>query len=309
FRVHLPGDAQHVDQQVAHYGGRDVVEHDRRDDDVAVAVGLQIARDRGEGGAEQGGGDDRGHHQRISRQEAEIEGRKRGAEAGDIGLSLDPDVEEPCMEADGDREPGEDEAGRVIEGEADALEVAERAGDEDLHGLERVLADRQHDEAGNDEGGRDVDERNQRDVGPGRQGLERRAHAARSLTPAISRPRSWGLVSSAFRSPVTRPAQSTMMRSDSAKISSSSTETRRSALPASRWATIRLCMNSIAPMSTPRVGWPTSMIFGLRSISRASTSFCWLPPEKLAVLSSGARGLTSKASIFRSASAMIALRS
>jgi hypothetical protein len=57
-----------------------------------------------------------------------------------------------------------------------------------------------------------------------------------------------------------RPAQSTMMRSERAKISSSSTETRSSALPASRWATMRLWMNSIAPMSTPRVGCPTSRL-------------------------------------------------
>ena len=40
-------------------------------------------------------------------------------------------------------------------------------------------------------------------------------------------------------------------------------------------------MNSMAPMSTPRVGWPTSSSSGSRSISRASTIFCWLPPEKL----------------------------
>ena len=52
-------------------------------------------------------------------------------------------------------------------------------------------------------------------------------------------------------------------------------------------------MNSIAPMSTPRVGWPQSTIRGSRSISRASTIFCWLPPEKLAVFNRGAAGRTS----------------
>ena len=52
-------------------------------------------------------------------------------------------------------------------------------------------------------------------------------------------------------------------------------------------------MNSIAPMSTPRVGWPTSSTFGWRSISRASTIFCWLPPENLEVFSRGAGGRTS----------------
>ena len=35
----------------------------------------------------------------------------------------------------------------------------------------RILADGQHDEAGNEEGDGDVDERDQGDVGPARQGL------------------------------------------------------------------------------------------------------------------------------------------
>jgi hypothetical protein len=52
----------------------------------------------------------------------------------------------------------------------------------------------------------------------------------------------------------------------------------------------RLWMNSMAPISTPRVGWPTSSTSGSRSISRASTIFCWLPPEKFAVFSPGWAG-------------------
>ena len=39
-------------------------------------------------------------------------------------------------------------------------------------------------------------------------------------------------------------------------------------------ATQSLGMNSIAPISTPRVGCPTSRTSGLRSISRARTIFC-----------------------------------
>ena len=234
LRIHLAGDAQDVDQQVAHDGGGDVVEHDRRDDDVAVAVGLQVAGNGGECGAEQGGAEDRGEDESVAWQEAEMEGDERGAEARDVGLPFDADIEEAGVKADRDREPGENETRRVIEREADAFEIAERAGDEDLHRLERILADRQHDETGYDKGGGDVDQRDQRDVGPGRQRLERGAHAARSLTPAIRRPRSWAFVSSGRLSPVIRPPQSTMMRSERAKISSSSTETSRMALPASR---------------------------------------------------------------------------
>ena len=43
----------------------------------------------------------------------------------------------------------------------------------------------------------------------------------------------------------------------------------------SRW------MNSIAPRSTPRVGCAASRSRAARVSSRATTSFCWLPPESL----------------------------
>ena len=159
---------------------------------------------------------------------------KRRAEAPDIGLALSADVEQTGMETDRDREPGKDEARRVEQRVADSFEIAERAEDEALDGLQRILANRQHDEARDNKSGGDVDERDERDIRPSGQRLQGRAHAARSLTPAIKSPRSWALVSSGRRSPVMRPPQSTMMRSESAKISSSSTETRSTALPASR---------------------------------------------------------------------------
>jgi hypothetical protein len=56
-------------------------------------------------------------------------------------------------------------------------------------------------------------------------------------------------------------------------------------------------MNSMAPMSTPRVGWPTSSTRGRAPISRASTSFCWLPPENLDAAQARSRGRTSNRSI------------
>ena len=62
-------------------------------------------------------------------------------------------------------------------------------------------------------------------------------------------------------------------------------------------------MNSIAPMSTPRVGWPTSNTPGAWPSSRASTSFCWLPPEKLALSNFSLRGRTSKRSIMSTVAA------
>jgi hypothetical protein len=46
-------------------------------------------------------------------------------------------------------------------------------------------------------------------------------------------------------------------------------------------------MLSMVPMSTPRVGWPTSISFGLADTSRAMTTFCWLPPESRPMRRSG----------------------
>ncbi len=96
---------------------------------------------------------------------------KRRAEPPDIGLALSADVEQTGVETDRDREPGEDKARRVEERVADSFEIAERAKDEALDGLQRILADRQHDEAGNNKGGGDVDKRNKRDIRPSGQRL------------------------------------------------------------------------------------------------------------------------------------------
>ena len=96
---------------------------------------------------------------------------KRRAEASDIGLALGADVEQARMETDRDGKPGEDEARRVEKRVTNSFEIAERAKDEALDGLQRILADRQHDEAGNDKGGGDVDKRNERDIRPSGQRL------------------------------------------------------------------------------------------------------------------------------------------
>ena len=76
------------------------------------------------------------------------------------------------------------------------------------------------------------------------------------------------------------PSYMTRMRSESESISSSSSETSRIARPSSRSSTSRRCTNSIAPTSRPRVGCAAISTFGSRSISRAATTFCWLPPER-----------------------------
>src|SRR5204863_389506 len=74
----------------------------------------------------------------------------------------------------------------------------------------------------------------------------------------------------------------TRIRSESERISSSSSETSRTARPSSRSSTRRRWTNSIAPTSRPRVGWAAISTRGSRSISRASTTFCWFPPDSAA---------------------------
>src|SRR5271155_2559363 len=143
---------------------------------MAVALGLEITGDGGEGSAEQRRRGDCDDHEAIAGQEAEIERGQSGAEPRDIGLALDADVEEAGMETDRDREASEDEAGGVIEREAEPLEIPDRARDQDLDGFERILADRQNDKAGNEEGRRDVEQRDQRDVRPRGQRTKGRAH-------------------------------------------------------------------------------------------------------------------------------------
>ena len=71
----------------------------------------------------------------------------------------------------------------------------------------------------------------------------------------------------------------TSTRSVSERISSSSSETSSTPRPASRCAISCEWTNSIAPTSSPRVGCAAISTFGSSAISRAITTFCWLPPE------------------------------
>ena len=75
------------------------------------------------------------------------------------------------------------------------------------------------------------------------------------------------------------PRYITAMRSASATTSSSSVDTTMTGIPASRACTIRLCTNSIEPTSSPRVGCAATSSRKSRLSSRASTTFCWLPPD------------------------------
>src|SRR3954452_5207828 len=78
-----------------------------------------------------------------------------------------------------------------------------------------------------------------------------------------------------------RPSYMTPIRSDSSSTSSSSAETRRTAVPASRLAITWRWMNSMLPTARPSVGWSRISSLSARSNSRATTAFCWLPPDRV----------------------------
>ena len=193
---------------------------------------------------------------------------------------LRADVEQPGLEADRHREAGEDQRRRGIEGVRDGLRASERALEHGAVGRERqpqVQRVARTDQPGDDDqdrpgqqpqqDGHDRDhelagqraaeaERCRVDVQGARAGDRGIGHADASACPvAMIRPTCSFSACSASRIATSRPRYITPMRSLSSRTSSSSAETRSTAVPASRLATIWLWMNSIEPTSIPRVGW------------------------------------------------------
>ncbi|CAM5608437.1 hypothetical protein STENM223S_09526 [Streptomyces tendae] len=71
------------------------------------------------------------------------------------------------------------------------------------------------------------------------------------------------------------------------------------------WSQIAAC----APTSTPRVGWAAIRKRGLWLISRPTISFCWLPPEREAAVTSMPGVRTSYVSTMRRVSCWAFFRS
>ena len=121
--------------------------------------------------------------------------------------------------------------------------------------------------------------------GPGR----RRAASAGTSAPPMYSPSRSGVASAGSRMATIRPWYMTAIRSPRAMTSSSSVETIRTAAPSSRFSTTRRWMYSMEPTSRPRVGCAaTSSLIG-RVNSRATMTFCWLPPDRLRDLVEHAR--------------------
>ena len=79
------------------------------------------------------------------------------------------------------------------------------------------------------------------------------------------------------------PRYMTSRRSESDMTSLRSADSSRTPAPWSRRATIALWTNSIAPTSTPRVGWLTMSSSGSLANSRAMMTFWTFPPESVPI--------------------------
>src|ERR1700758_4514492 len=171
------------------------------------------------------------------------------------------------MKCDRHGEACEDEVGCVVERVADAFAVAERARDHDANSDQRIFTNRQYNEAGSQKRQNGIRQWYQADVDPVRKRGPAAPHSAlppldaaltslasRSCAFAINKPSLRSLAWSANNSPTIRPPHMTKMRSERAITSSSSTDTSRMAQPASRRRISWWWMNSMAPISTPRVG-------------------------------------------------------
>jgi hypothetical protein len=97
------------------------IEHDRGDDDVAAALGLEVPRDRRPDRTECSSSKDPEWDEKKTGQKIEVQDHESGAEAAERRLPLTADVEEACMIGNRHRQAREDEVRGIEQGEADPL--------------------------------------------------------------------------------------------------------------------------------------------------------------------------------------------
>src|SRR5690606_8757789 len=134
--------------------------------------------------------------------------------------------------------------------------------------------------------------------------------ASHATSPSITMPStSCSVISLAGVSVSTRPLETTSTRSDNPMTSVISLDTSTTASPASASSRISSYSWARAPTSTPRVGSSSSSTLHSRSSHRASTTFCWLPPESVRTSRSTPAGRTSRSTRRSSAAERSAARS
>jgi len=124
-------------------------------------------RDEGPGGAKQAGTHHGHRHGDIPGDiVVERQRNQRAAETAKIRLPFRTDVEQASMNGDRNGEAGEDEARRIIERKTNAFAAAECALDQQRQGRKRAFADQPDDEAGDQEGDDEVQNRDEAVIDP-----------------------------------------------------------------------------------------------------------------------------------------------
>src|SRR4051794_36592018 len=113
-----------------------------------------------------------------------------------------------------------------------------------------------------------------------RGGLGLRAHAAASSCPVAARTTDSSSASSRVSSRTRRPSCMTSTRSAMPSTSGSSEEIISTASPCAASSDISRWTSALVPTSMPRVGSSMISSFGLVASHLASTTFCWLPPDR-----------------------------
>ena len=87
-----------------------------------------------------------------------------------------------------------------------------------------------------------------------------------------------------LNSAVSRPSRMTRIRSAIRSTSGSSDEIIKIAMPSAASRSSRLCTSALVPTSMPRVGSSMISSEGDRASHLPSTTFCWLPPDRVATV-------------------------
>ena len=107
--------------------------------------------------------------------------------------------------------------------------------------------------------------------------------AVGAVTPVAARPMSYWLAFSRSNSATISPCRITMIRSQAPISSGMSEEISRIARPCSANSETMRCTSALAWMSMPWVGSSRMSSRGLVASHLASTTFCWLPPDRVPI--------------------------
>src|SRR5690606_16396196 len=161
----------------------------------------------------------------------------------------------PRPEGDGDGQTGHDERRNGSDGLPDVEGLGKGSPKQGAVGPHRIITGQHH-----EDGPHQHSQQNRNDGQKQRRlpiGANKEIHdfAPSPFPPAIMSPNSSSVTVSGSTQPTIFPSQMMAIRSLSFMISSRSREISSTAFPLSRCSISRRWMNSMAPTSSPRVGW------------------------------------------------------